>query len=82
VFNSLLVLYYLKSKIKNIGIRKQVIMTWRKHSHRVMNALIYNAKILSAKACDATFGIPNISFVAFLDNIIFTLFIRTFKTPY
>ena len=54
-------------------------MMWRKYSHRVLNALIYNAKIMSEKACDTTLGKPNISFVAFLDNIL-TLSIRTFDT--
>ena len=44
-------------------------MMQRKHSHRVLNALIYNAKILSEKACCATLGKPNRSFVAFSDNI-------------
>ena len=53
---------------------------WRKNSHRVLNALIYNAKILSEKSYDATLGKPNKSFVAFSDNI-FTLLIRTIDTP-
>ena len=52
----------------------------RKHSHRVLNALIYNAKILSAKACDATLGKFNRSFVDFSNNTL-TLFIRTIDTP-
>jgi hypothetical protein len=51
-------------------------MIWRKHLDRVPNVLIPNAKILSKKACDATLGKPNRSFVAFLDNIMTTL-IRT-----
>ena len=55
-------------------------MMWRKHSDGVPNILIHNAKILSKKACDATLGKPNKSFVAFSDNIL-TLFIRTFKIP-
>ena len=55
-------------------------MIWKKHSHGVPNVLIPNAKILSEKACDATLGKPNRSFVAFLDNIL-TLLIITFKTP-
>jgi hypothetical protein len=42
---------------------------WRKHSQRVLNALIYNAKTPLEKACDATLGNPYRSFVAFLDNI-------------
>ena len=53
-------------------------MMWRKHSDGVPNILIHNAKTLSKKACDATLGKPNKSFVAFSDNIS-TLFIRTLK---
>ena len=52
-------------------------MIWKKHSDGVPNVLIPNAKILSKKACDATLGKPNRSFVAFSDNIL-TLLIRTF----
>ena len=61
--------------------RKQVIMMWRKHLDGVPNVLIFNAKILSKKACDATLGKPNRSFVAFSDNNL-TLLIRTLKTTY
>ena len=53
-------------------------MIWKKHSDAVTNLLIRNAKIPSEKACDATLGKPNRSFVAFSDNIL-TLLIRTFK---
>ena len=51
-------------------------MIWKKYSDGVPNVLIPNAKIMSKKACDATLGKPNRSFVAFSDNIL-TLFIRT-----
>ena len=61
--------------------RKQVIMMWRKHLDGVPNVLIFYAKILSKKACDATLGKPNRSFVAFSDNNL-TLLIRTLKTTY
>ena len=54
---------------------------WKKHSNGVPNILIHNAKILSRKACDATLGKPNRSFVAFSDNNL-TLLIRTLKTTY
>ena len=53
---------------------------WRKHSHIVVNALIYNTKMFSEKACDATLGKPNRSLVAFSDNIL-TLLRRTIDTP-
>ena len=43
---------------------------------RVQHVLIHNAKILSRKTFDATFGNPNRSFFAYSDNIL-TLFIRT-----
>jgi hypothetical protein len=69
-----------KSKIQKFCIGKQVKMMWRKHSHIVLNALIYNARILSQKACDATLGKSNRSFLAF-SNIIWTLLIRTIDTP-
>jgi hypothetical protein len=39
-------------------------MLWKKHSDGVPNVLIPNAKIRTKKACDATLGKPNISFVA------------------
>ena len=55
-------------------------MMWRKHSDGVPNIPIHNAKTLSRKACDATLGKPNRSFVAFSDNIL-TLFIRTLEIP-
>ena len=55
-------------------------MMWRKHFDEVPNILIHNAKILSKKACDATLGKPNKSFVAFSNNIL-TLFVRTLKIP-
>ncbi len=60
---------------------KQVIMMWRKHLDGVPEFLIFNAEILSKKACDATLGKPNRSFVAFSDNNL-TLLIRTLKTTY
>ena len=44
---------------------------------RVQPVLTQNTKILSKKACDATLGKPNRSFVAFSDNILI-LWIRTF----
>ena len=44
---------------------------------RVQAVLIHNAEILSKKACDATLGKPNRSFVAFSENILI-LWIRTF----
>ncbi len=44
-------------------------MMWRNHSHKAPNALIDNAKTPSKKACDATLGKPNGSFVAFSYNI-------------
>ena len=44
---------------------------------RVQPVLTQNTKILSKKACDATLGKPNRSFVAFSDNIVI-LWIRTF----
>jgi len=56
-------------------------MIWRKHSDGIPNVLIPNAKIQAKKACDATLGKPNRSFVTFSDNIL-TLLIRTFKTPF
>ena len=56
-------------------------MIWKKHSDGVPNVLIPNAKTLSKKACDATLGKPNRSFVAFSDNNL-TLLIRTLKTTY
>ncbi len=46
----------------------------------IPDILIHNAKILSKKACDATLGKLNKSFVAFSNNIL-TLFIRTLKIP-
>ena len=55
-------------------------MILKKHSDGVPNVLIPDAKILSKKACDATLGKPNRSFVAFSDNTL-TLLIKTFKTP-
>ena len=54
-------------------------MIWKKHSDGVPNVLIPIAKILSKKACDATLGKPNRSFLGHSDNIL-TLFIRTIKT--
>ena len=80
IFNSLLGLYKVKSKFQKKCIRKQAIMMWRKLFHIVLNALIYTAKILSEKACGATLGKPNRTFVAFSDNIL-TMSIRTFDTP-
>ena len=56
-------------------------MIWKKHSNGGANVLIPNAKILSEKACDATLGKPNRSFVAFSDNNL-ALLIRTLKTTY
>ena len=61
--------------------RKQVIMMWRKYLDEVPNILIPKAKIMSRKACDATLGKPNRSFVPFSDNIL-TLLIKTFKTRF
>ena len=80
VFNFLLVLHEVKFKIQKKIKRKQVIMMWWKHSHRFLNALIYNAKIMSEKALDATLGKPKRSFVAYLE-IILTLLIKTIDTP-
>jgi len=48
---------------------------------RVQLVLIYNAKILSKKNCDATLGKPNRSFLAYSDNML-TLFIRRIETPF
>ena len=56
-------------------------MIWKKHLDGAPNVLIPNAKILSKKACDATLGKPNRSFLAYSDNIL-TLFIRTIETPF
>ena len=57
-------------------------MIWREKSDGVPHVVIPNAIILSEKACDATLRKPNRSFVAFSDNILTLLIIRTFKTPF
>ena len=76
---------YLNLNKRTLNFRYQILkfiikpnLRCTRNIHTIVHpVLTQNTKILSKKACDATLGKPNRSFVAFLDNILILL-IRTF----